>query len=412
MDGFIYRNKYLTNDPSCFFYLEALPLFGDCCIFKVQVKRSSAETDYRMSVAIDFQRVLYNWDGKDGAAKLHQLLKDNFPQMTEAQKKEIEPVIINMIKYISDNEKYLVALRFLQDSNESSTPVAASKAAPIHNGASAAIAKPLHNRTSPYRDGLDRDSHNDAIEHYKELESFSHKDASKFKRSGFERKLGCGIALNYYTESLGVGRTPEQLQLILSVLHLLLCQRETAGLSLARGVSNIHGTPSSHIKLHEGTHILENFFADGKTIPILAKDPQIAQMAKHFKTDLDCLKGLSQLALIDLIRDAKHHTRSGIIVPVYGIGFDCEGKQVFFTRVALQFADGIFKRRMPGVLPFQEKIYEELCLKYRLIKDAKGNVGAAFNDPKFCGKYDHYEPTGNEWLRWKYMPNQGRPLKP
>ena len=379
----------------------------------------------------EFRRAVYGWNGDD-SVQFYQLLSDRFQTLTLAQRKELEPSILNIIEYSSNTEKYKVALSFLRNTDEYHAGIAphavcmarkSTAALPyVYKAATVAVVwKPLSyellRTTNTYRNGQDYDFNTDAIAHCGKLDSYYHNPCTKSKESAFVRQLKCGLALTYFFDSEHCSmQTPAQYKLIMSVLHWLLVQNYTQckslGLSLtdANGVSNINGSPKRHIKLHVGSRILADFFAAKGTIPLLAKIPEIAQMAAYFKTGLDCLNGLSAPALIDMVMHAKHHTRSGIIVPAYAIGVDCCGVQVLFRRVALYFAGGIFEGNRFEVLPFQKELYEELRLKYWSIKDAKGDIGGSFNDPKFCGKYDHCDPPDHERQRWMHMPNKGKPL--
>ena len=274
------------------------------------------------------------------------------------------------------------------------------------------------NQVGTYHNGQDRDTQDAAVAFYRVLESYYHK-SPKSQDTGFVRKLTCCLALDYYygPENSSLW-TCNKYKLSLHVLGWLMDRNQTQLTSLgllplyieAKGVANIHCMPRRHIKLLVGTRILAEFFANKDNVTKLAKIPEIAQMVAHFKENLQCLEGISISTLTDVIKGAKHHTRSGIIVPVYGIGTDCYGNSVFFARVALYFARGIFSARTFEVLPFQTELYEELFLKYEKLSDTKGNIKTTFNDPEFHGKNDHICPPDYEQQFWRHMPNSGKPM--
>ena len=66
-----------------------------------------------MMMMLEFRMALHEWSGDD-SARFYQLLKNKFRKMTPDQKKELEPVILNIFKYGSNAEKNKVALSLLQ----------------------------------------------------------------------------------------------------------------------------------------------------------------------------------------------------------------------------------------------------------------------------------------------------------
>ena len=212
--------------------------------------------------------------------------------------------------------------------------------------------------------------------------------------------------------------TSAQYRLLMHILNWLRIQNDKSdpllqSMSKARGVTNIKGSPTTNTDLHIFTTTVALCFNSPNSLQLLEKNPEIKQMVKHFGVSLSFVKGLTASALTDLIKGAKHHSRSGIIVPVYDTGRNCYGHSVFFARTALHFARGVFGgEKKFEVLPSQKEQYEELRSKYQSLMETKPSytiIKRTFNDPKYCGKYDYAPPPDHYQQRWRHMPNEGKP---
>jgi hypothetical protein len=343
-----------------------------------------------MSCAVDFRRAVLCWKG-DNYSELYEFLRSKFQLMTEADKRELEEETARSLRYMPNNKKNATVMLFLQ-SKENKT-------------------------TNTYRNGQDYDGHFDARAFYEAMESYYHRPPPSKKLTAFEKKLRSGLELAYYHSTVH-GLTPAQYGLLMHVLNWLRLMHEgqlkglgLQSLSQAKCFTNIKGSPKLNTNLHIFTTTLALYFSNTDNVQRL--NPEIAQMVAHFGVSLDFVKGLTAKGLMDLIKEAKHHSRSGIIVPVYGTGKDCYGHGVFFARTALHFAEGIFGgEKKFEILPFQQDLYEELRSKYQSLVEGKASdtvIEHTFDDPKYCGKNDFQSPINHYEQRWRYMPNEGKP---
>jgi hypothetical protein len=427
-----------------------------------------------MNCTLEFKRAIFNWEPvRDDYFQLYKLLQSKFESISEPDRKGLEEEIARSLKYMPNNRKNATALLFLQNkeftdpcvsksapanvptpdqvAKSVAGPVAKSVVVPSPDQVAKSVAGPVaksvvvpspdqvaksvadpsiavttqrETRKDIHEDGLSYDTSKDALKFYGQLNSYyyrppppSHKD-----KSAFENKLLSGSALAYFhnTES---GLPLAEYCLLMHLLNylrfmkdILLERLDLQSLSPAKDFTNIGGSPKANTDLHLFTDTLARYFSNPDNIQRLVKNSEIAQMVAYYGVGLDFIKGLTASTLTDLIKGAKHYSRSGIIVPVYGIGNNCYRRKVFFPRKALHYADGIFgEENKFEILPFQHDLYIELKLKYSSLVQREASkiiIGRTFDDPTptYYGNYDHECSPGYWEQKWKHMPNQGKPV--